>query len=600
MKSELLLTDISASTFRNPIRINMSRLILFVVLFTSFKLAAQRDLITTQAGEEIRCRILDETPTRFRYAYIGKGDKILRNEIFKNLVKSFKYNYFDNDLVKSKDMGVSAVSSTSIKAQRVDTRKGTAKSNTKSRKDQNEEVIAPQIMGVPEKEPAEKAVKPMDERRSENNNKQKDIGKNKSSEDNKTSEVNVKDKKETVGDSQLNKERRKEAEINKKPEETFSINKDESESINLEIDKAEKNQDIVLPESKKSEKIGKGENLTNNENAEFIRNSKTETKKPSDSDKKTNIAETKNTEHIDFDSSEKKEITSQKTEVTAKKNENITNKELAVEPEKVVIRNGSQPLNEQKQTVVTSKEPVSQEVKDLKKAAQVEKILPDQKIPDPYRNYLKYRVGVKTGIGNINQKALENENAFGLYKEKLLKGWTFGADAAYFPKESFGLGFVFTNFQSKNSNGKLTYTNAITDELIIDGKINNHISTKFIGPSLFFRKGIDFKTFVVLGLAPGMYFYSDKGAYNDASFNFKGKDYGAAATLGLDFLLGNDLTGRDIILSLEAGYNYGRLKSLDYGNGQGPVTLSSPIIMDRLDFSIGLRFMRFPHYLKQN
>jgi hypothetical protein len=70
-----------------------------LIVAGSIKAEAQRDAIITQANEEIRCRILDETPARFVYAYIGPKGKVLRNEIFKNLVKDFEYNRYDSDLV---------------------------------------------------------------------------------------------------------------------------------------------------------------------------------------------------------------------------------------------------------------------------------------------------------------------------------------------------------------------------------------------------------------------------------------------------------------------------------------------------------------------
>jgi len=92
--------------------------------------------------------------------------------------------------------------------------------------------------------------------------------------------------------------------------------------------------------------------------------------------------------------------------------------------------------------------------------------------------------------------------------------------------------------------------------------------------------------------------YTDKGTYDNASYKFKGMDFGAAATLGVDFLLGNDITGRDIILSLEAGYNYGKMRALDFGNGGGAVNLSTPINLSRVDFTVGLRFTRYPKYFK--
>lgn len=93
-----------------------------------------------------------------------------------------------------------------------------------------------------------------------------------------------------------------------------------------------------------------------------------------------------------------------------------------------------------------------------------------------------------------------------------------------------------------------------------------------------------------------MHLYSDKGLTNNSAFHFKGQAYGAAATLGLDFLLGNDIFGRDIVLSLEGGYNYGEISTID--NKVEKIKLATPINLNRLDFTIGLRFTRFPMYLR--
>lgn len=103
---------------------------------------------------------------------------------------------------------------------------------------------------------------------------------------------------------------------------------------------------------------------------------------------------------------------------------------------------------------------------------------------------------------------------------------------------------------------------------------------------------------VILGLSPGAYFYKDKGNYDDANYTFKGMDFGAAATLGIDFLLGNDITGRDIILSVEAGYNYGKMRALDFGMGGGAINLAKPIDLSRVDFTVGLRFTRYPAFFR--
>ncbi len=115
-------------------------IVLFLVLgFSITQVIAQRDQITTQAGEKIRCRILDETPNRFIYAYLSPTGKVLRNEIFKNLVSEFKYNFYPSDVVvkgsKMPEGLGSAREENANTKERVDTRKGEQASKQSSKEE---------------------------------------------------------------------------------------------------------------------------------------------------------------------------------------------------------------------------------------------------------------------------------------------------------------------------------------------------------------------------------------------------------------------------------------------------------------------------------
>ncbi len=395
---------------------------LFLVLAISIgKSFGQRDQITTQAGEKIRCRILDETPTRFIYAYVAPNGKVLRNEIFKNLVTDFKYNVYDEDLVTK---GNKVVTKTTPKE-------------------------SPASTNTPKTTAPQKAD-------------------------------NQKNTSDKAGTSSA-----------KKPYEK------------------------VVDSKQNQQKEAVGNNQT-----------KTENNIPKSSPNKP----------------ENKEVT---------KKDEKTNTPMAT-----------------------------------------------KKAKSEYDDYLKFRLGVRGGFGNMLSK-LNTEDEFGLYQEKLLRGWTWGADFAYFPTDNFGFGIMFNNFQSKNSADNMIFKYIEGGQLKADtGSIANKRSTKFVGPVFYFRKNIDFKTMVILGLAPGAYFYSDKGTYNGVTIPYKGWDFGGAATLGIDFLLGNDITGRDIILSLEAGYNYGKIKSMNFSDGKGVVPLANPIDLSRVDFTVGLRFTRYPRYFR--
>lgn len=391
-----------------------------VLLFSAGRSFGQRDQITTQAGEKIRCRILDETATRFIYAYVTPTGKVLRNEIFKNLVTDFKYNFYPEDII--------------TKGNKVVTKSGT---------------------------------------------------------------------------------------------------------------------DNASPTKTSASKTTDTQKATNNKTGNNI---KQQTDEKGADNKKNTV----------------KEPVAKEEKTTAKSNE-----------------------SEKKDT---PKKP--EEKKIAKKEEKTEIPMATKKSKSEYDDYLKFRIGVRGGFGNMLAK-LNTEDQFGLYQEKLLRGWTWGADMAYFPTDNFGFGIMSHNFQSKNSAENIVFKYNKGNEMITDtGSIANKRSAKFVGPVLYFRKSIDFKTMVILGLAPGAYFYSDKGTYNGVSIPYKGWDFGGAATLGIDFLLGNDITGRDIILSLEAGYNYGKLRSMDFSDGKGAVKLANPIDLSRLDFTVGLRFTRYPRYFR--
>lgn len=424
-------------------------IVLFLVLgFSITQAIAQRDQITTQAGEKIRCRILDETPNRFIYAYLSPAGKVLRNEIFKNLVSEFKYNFYPSDIA--------------IKGTKIPNGIGNA--------------------------------------REENlNTKEKIDTKKKNEQASKQSNSDERPSKEIKKDSKKSEDKKAESESPK------IVSKDVKKSDEKINDKP---------------KIDKKEDKSASKTAE-------QTKKNSD----------KTTE----------------------------------KPSKEVVKT--------KETKVVT--PINANTK---------------KESNEFSNFLKWRIGARGGFGNMLAK-IDTKDEYGLYQEKLLRGWTWGADASYFFTDHLGIGLMFNNFQSQNKADNIKYRNILLNE-DATGSISNKRSTKFVGPVLYFRKNIDFKTMVVLGLAPGAYLYKDKGTYDDTNYNFKGLDFGAAATLGVDFLLGNDITGRDIILSLEAGYNYGKMRALDLGGGGGAVNLATPIDLSRVDFTIGLRFTRYPKYFR--
>jgi hypothetical protein len=462
--NQALLKNANLTQFFKQQNTKLSKVIivLFLVLgFSTTAVFAQRDQITTQAGEKIRCRILDETPNRFIYAYLSPAGKVLRNEIFKNLVSEFKYNFYPSDIV------------------------------TKGNK-------LPEGLGGAREENTNASAR-VDTRKSE------------------SSSSKTESKKES-----------------KKDEEKVAAKEQKSSSSKSEQSTKKPDAQVVKTEQKPE----KGASETNKVGVDLAK-----------ADEKAIESERKTTE-----------TTSKKTEKETKK----PAKEVAKAPK----------------------------VKEEKTATP----MATQNGNNEFSNYLKWRVGARGGFGNMLAK-IDATDEYSLYQEKLLRGWTWGADASYFFTDNFGLGVMFNNFQSKNKAENIDYRNIILNENVVKGSLSNKRSTKFVGPALYFRKNIDFKTMVVLGLAPGAYFYNDKGTYNESAYTFKGMDFGAAATLGVDFLLGNDITGRDIILSLEAGYNYGKMRALDLGTGTA-VNLPTAIDISRVDLTVGLRFTRYPKYFR--
>lgn len=433
----------------------MTKLLFRVIVFLTFvligsKTYAQKDLIITQSGEEIRCKILDETPTRFVYAYLGPKDKILRNEIFKTLVSSFKYGYYPTDVLK------------------------------------NDKLIEKTKSGKPNR-----------------------------------------------------------AEPSKKP----SIAEEKPSTVSKIKNRFTKKEVTPLPQ-KDAAAIGKKDSLATESSIDKVKTTNTKEKI---ADK---IAENTQKPLEDEKGDSEKSNINQTAKASDSKKESVKKDEI----------------KKQNLSPLADTEPISE-----------------------FKNYLKYRVGAKGGLGNIIAKNTDT-SPYGLYQEKLLRGWMFGLDAAYFYKDNIGFGATYTNFQARNSSTQLDYPNLFTGEAISGGQLSNKVSHKFVGPTFLYRKNIDYKTFAILTLSPGMHLYTDKGLTNNAAFKFTGQGYGAAATLGLDFLLGNDIFGRDIILSLEGGYNYGNIATIN--NGLEKVKLPTAINLNRLDFTIGLRFTRFPMYLR--
>ncbi len=542
---------------------------------------AQKDVIITNAGEEIRCKILDETPTRFKYAYVGPRNKVLRNEIFKNLVSSFKYGYYENDLLKNeKEIVRGPLVPKTIEPKAVEPKSETAKPKDKEEANKTNVPTKQEAKVVAKEAPSKAPVKEIPAK-----DLARDLNKPSYPVNNQSKSVETPLKKEEPALIPIKKE---EPVVNT----AVPVKKEEIKTETPKVVLEAKPAKVEDNHAKKDSKPAVGdvkEVIKPIQKPEIV---KAEPKIP-----EKIIVPTPGTKPANVPSPEPK-------------------KPVELKPEEKVVTTKLEPQikpnEKQAPAVVPKKEEINVIIGDktAEKKSEEKKVEPkkegdvnalarfDQKKPNTgLKNYMKFRIGVKGGLGNIINKTTDT-SPYGLYQEKLQRGWILGGDVSYFMKDWLGLGVKYASFQTNNSIKKLDFTNPISQEAIKSGSLSNKVSHKFIGPTILLRKSIDFKTNIIITASPGINLYTDKGTVNANNFKLTGQSYGGNATVGLDFMLGNDIFGRDIILSIEGGYNYGSINKLSVAGSPEKQTISTPINLNRFDFGVGLRFTRFPMYLR--
>jgi hypothetical protein len=80
----------------------IKQILVIVILFTTNTILAQRDLMKQTDSTETRCKILVETPSIYKYAYINAKNKVKTATILKSDVENIQYNKFDQNLVENK------------------------------------------------------------------------------------------------------------------------------------------------------------------------------------------------------------------------------------------------------------------------------------------------------------------------------------------------------------------------------------------------------------------------------------------------------------------------------------------------------------------
>ncbi|MGL4631353.1 MAG: hypothetical protein ACRCVT_09120, partial [Leadbetterella sp.] len=614
--------------------------------------------------------------TRFKYAYLGPNNKVMYNEIFKNLVASFKFNYYSEDLLqaskssKKKNKDKDGYEENKPKEARSLTPSASTPTASNEKKDESivktkniekpssntgikEEKVnpAPVASNIPKQETA---VAPSD-----NSNNQKSVVNNpkpievkeeqqKSQtpttitpkpETNTTApKTNTKSKpeitpqEENKKDPLLKEDKPRMALDNGQSQSKTTMQKDGKPVLVINsyeapkvIDSAPK-EVIVASEKKTSAAKDHSRDIArkwtkdypplkgisfqnsnlNNTNAANLQNRLASVLNKGAtplSNKATNS--TSNSEGLKPNSVNNKTATSQAKPVE---------KPIATNPQKQtpIAKENTDPNKKSPSkdaNPVAKEQAVSKEVKTTTPPAVAvanPKNAPPQANPqnaannksiEPTPTNMKLRIGFYGGIGQI----LKNNNdtsPFGLYKEKLNRGWNLGADVTYFIRPAFGLGLKYQSYHATNTSDKLDFKNPISDEQVKSGAISNRITTNFVGPTLAFRKSISYKSKVVFSASPGINLYVDKGNVNENKYTQKGNSFGGIADLSFDFMIGNDIYGRDIILSLGGGYTYGSIASLKTISTGATETLSSPLNISRLDVHVGLRFTRFPMTLR--
>ena len=80
----------------------IKQIFLVVILFTTSSILAQKDLMKQIDSTETRCKILIETPTIYKFAYVNEKNKVKKTTILKSDVENIQYNKFDKNLVEDK------------------------------------------------------------------------------------------------------------------------------------------------------------------------------------------------------------------------------------------------------------------------------------------------------------------------------------------------------------------------------------------------------------------------------------------------------------------------------------------------------------------
>jgi len=208
-----------------------------------------------------------------------------------------------------------------------------------------------------------------------------------------------------------------------------------------------------------------------------------------------------------------------------------------------------------------------------------------------YENYQHFRLAVNGGYSYLTAKVGESvPGDFKDYIKELKSGYHLGGDLTYFFTEPLGFGIKYYLFKSSNSLDNIYREDSDGNRTY--GKMSDDLTISFIGPTFSTRllNHNKNKAFI-MNVSLGYMGYSNDKIIID-KYKMTGSTVGLSFDIGYDFALSENLSLGFHISSLTGTlFEYvwndgGRTETIKLEKGEYES-------LNRIDFSIGLRFGKF-------
>lgn len=171
----------------------------------------------------------------------------------------------------------------------------------------------------------------------------------------------------------------------------------------------------------------------------------------------------------------------------------------------------------------------------------------------------------------------DGDEAYKSHKRNLRNGLNFQLEASYFFTSYLGAGAKFVRFQTKSSieNYGKDFTGTLSDD----------IAVSYIGPMVSFRYLFNKNKHALIGNVSAGYlrFYNN--------FSYSKETLFTGNTIGYVFDLGYDIAiYKKWSVGIQFSFLMGTVSEMSKTTGSGTETIASNKNLNRLDFSIGLRF----------